>query len=222
MPEPEIQGSDLPELGDDSHFAATEGERIESAHRKNASDPDSQCHREPTTIPARHEHTKKDKKSGDTLAARAAETEVFGTCDPNLAGALLDQLILVTPEYDPIRSRNLLGALSTVRGMAPRDDFERLLIVEMVGVHNAAVRQLGLASQNGQPPEMIDANLHRAVRLSRTFVSLLDALNRHRGKGGQPMVVESVNVNDGGQAIVGPVSHTGREEPSEKMTGKMR
>jgi hypothetical protein len=64
-----------------------------------------------------------------------------------------------------------------------------------------------------QTTEGIDANTHRAVRLLRTFTSQVDALNRNRGKISQQMVVENVNVNDGGQAIVGPVEHHERVSP---------
>jgi len=42
-------------------------------------------------------------------------------------------------------------------------------------------------------------------RLSRTYARLLDALNRYRGKGQQKMIVEHVNVEAGGQAVVGNV-----------------
>jgi hypothetical protein len=38
----------------------------------------------------------------------------------------------------------------------------------------------------------------------------MEALNRHRGKLGQPTLVGNVNVNEGGQAIVGAVRHDGR------------
>jgi hypothetical protein len=38
---------------------------------------------------------------------------------------------------------------------------------------------------------------------------LLDALNRHRGKGQQKVTVEHVHVHEGGQAIVGTVETLG-------------
>ena len=45
-----------------------------------------------------------------------------------------------------------------------------------------------------------------AANASRTFVELLSALDRKRGKGGQQVVrVEHVHVHQGGQAIVGNV-----------------
>ena len=46
--------------------------------------------------------------------------------------------------------------------------------------------------------------------LSRSFAVLLEALNRHRGKGQQKVTVEHVTVNAGGQAIVGAVATPGR------------
>lgn len=47
------------------------------------------------------------------------------------------------------------------------------------------------------------------VTLSRTHATLLEALNRHRGKGQQKISVEHVHVHSGGQAIVGHVENPG-------------
>ena len=54
------------------------------------------------------------------------------------------------------------------------------------------------------------ANLGQAGKLTRSYAVLLEALDRHRGKG-QPQVVrvERVTVEAGGQAIVGAVSRRG-------------
>jgi hypothetical protein len=40
-------------------------------------------------------------------------------------------------------------------------------------------------------------NLSQANKLSRTYASLLDALNRHRSKGQQKVTVEHVHVHSG-------------------------
>jgi hypothetical protein len=42
-----------------------------------------------------------------------------------------------------------------------------------------------------------------------TYATLLDALNRHRGKGQQKVTVEHVHVHTGGQAVVGMVETPG-------------
>jgi hypothetical protein len=52
-------------------------------------------------------------------------------------------------------------------------------------------------------------NLNQANKLSRTHAALLDALNRHRGKGQQKVTVEHVHVHSGGQAVVGMVGTLG-------------
>ena len=53
-------------------------------------------------------------------------------------------------------------------------------------------------------------NLAQANKLSRTYATLLEALNRHRGKGQQKVTVEHVHVHSGGQAVVGLVENPGR------------
>ena len=56
-------------------------------------------------------------------------------------------------------------------------------------------------------------------RLSRAFAMLLDALNYHRGKGQQHILVEHVHVNSGGQAAVGNVGITRGDRGERRSTG---
>jgi hypothetical protein len=57
--------------------------------------------------------------------------------------------------------------------------------------------------------------LSQANKLSRTYATLLEALNRHRGKGQQKVTVEHVHVHSGGQAVVGMVETPGEGTPSK-------
>jgi hypothetical protein len=57
--------------------------------------------------------------------------------------------------------------------------------------------------------------LGSASKLSRTYAALLEALNRHRGKGRQVIRIERVTVEAGGQAIVGAVTQGGGGACSE-------
>jgi hypothetical protein len=62
-------------------------------------------------------------------------------------------------------------------------------------------------------------NLAQANKLSRTYATLLEALNRHRGKGQQKVTVEHVHVHPGGQAVVGVVEPAGggdRAKPEDQ------
>jgi hypothetical protein len=88
-----------------------------------------------------------------------------------------------------------------------------MLAVQMIGVHNSAVRFHMRASEEGQTFEGADANVLRAVRLLRLFNEQLQALASLRGKIGQQRVtVEHVHVYEGGQAIVGAVDTPGGRE----------
>jgi hypothetical protein len=58
-------------------------------------------------------------------------------------------------------------------------------------------------------------SLTQANKLSRTYAVLLDALNRHRGKGEQKVVVEHVHVHSGGQESRLPSSMPFTLEPDK-------
>ena len=64
--------------------------------------------------------------------------------------------------------------------------------------------QTSMAKKSGEPRKVEIDN-----KLSRTYATLLEALNRHRGKGQQKVTVEHVHVHQGGQAIVGNVQSPG-------------
>lgn len=136
---------------------------------------------------------------------------LLGTKDLEASRALVNQVCNIVTDVSGERSvENLKFTLPLINGIGPKDELEGLLAVQMIGVHNLAVQCLERASRKGQAPLIIDANVNRATKLLRTFTMQMEALNRHRGKIGHQMVVGNVNVNEGGQAIVGPVSKDGR------------
>lgn len=57
----------------------------------------------------------------------------------------------------------------------------------------------------GQGIEARDVNLKHAEKLMAVYTKQIEALNKHRGKGQQKITVKHVNVEAGGQAIVGNV-----------------
>ena len=94
-------------------------------------------------------------------------------------------------------------------GIGPRDPLEGMLAVQLVGLHDAAMECFRRGAMREQPGEFRDSNLTQANKLVRSYATLLEALDRHRGKGQQVVRVEHVTVNAGGQAIVGAVAHPG-------------
>ena len=94
-------------------------------------------------------------------------------------------------------------------GIGPRDEFEGMAAAQFLAAHNAAMECYRRAMISEQSFEGRRENLSQANKLSRTYTTLLDALNKHRGKGQQKVTVEHVHVHAGGQAVVGVVAHPG-------------
>src|SRR2546423_8152234 len=84
-----------------------------------------------------------------------------------------------------------------------------MIAAQLLAAHNAAMECYRRAMLAEQTFEARRENLTQANKLSRTYSVLLDALNRHRGKGQQKVTVEQVHVHAGGQAVVGTVERPG-------------
>ena len=110
-----------------------------------------------------------------------------------------------------------VASLSLLAGISPNDKFEGMLAVQLLASHNAAMECYLGAMIAEQTLEGRKDNLVQANKLSRTHAALLEALNRHRGKGQQKVTVEHVHVLNGGQAIVGNVVGGGALTKSENQ-----
>src|ERR1041384_5231919 len=84
-----------------------------------------------------------------------------------------------------------------------------MIAAQLIACHNASMESYRRAMIGEQTHEGRRENLNQANKLSRTYATLLEALNRHRGKGQQKVTVEHVHVHNGGQAIVGNIHPEG-------------
>ena len=126
-----------------------------------------------------------------------------------LANSVIKTLWLQNSDAET-QSRQFTAAVATLTGIAPEDELEGMLAGQLVAANAAAMECFRRAMLNEQSFEARKENLNQANKLSRTYVTLLEALNRHRGKGGQQKVtVEHVHVHAGGQAVVGAVQTGG-------------
>jgi hypothetical protein len=107
------------------------------------------------------------------------------------------------------RHRQMMAAIDGLIGIRPRDELEGMMAAQLIASHSAAMECYRRAMIGEQTFEGRRENLNQANKLSRSFTTLLDALNRHRGKGQQKVTVEHVHVHSGGQAIVGAVAPGG-------------
>ena len=99
------------------------------------------------------------------------------------------------------------GALKDIGG-SQSDQWNNTLV-------NQAVYSLWTGHSEGRRE-----SLNQASKLSRTSATLIEALNRHRGKGQQKVTVEHVHVHSGGQAVVGMIAPTSALANSEEPNAK--
>ena len=132
----------------------------------------------------------------------------FGLRDGKVAFQILTQAANLQCWSGSEKALDNFGtALGTLSEIGPRGALEMLLAVQMMGVHQAALKFLANATAEAQTPEGGDLNVLRAARLMRLFLEQVEAMQKLKGKHGQQKVtVEHVHVHQGGQAIVGAVS----------------
>ncbi len=135
--------------------------------------------------------------------------EATGAREPALQQRLIRQVAdtLWLPEglAEDERVALVHSAISMLQGIRPTDEMEGMLATQMVATHNAAMECLRRAMIPAQPPQGRDQNLRHASKLLSMYSRQIEVLNRHRGKGRQKVTVEYVNVEAGGQAIVGHI-----------------
>ena len=143
----------------------------------------------------------KDKPDIAGLASGAATLNVLNHM---VAAAFLG--VEPSPEMREWKQRALFD---TIRAMGPRDTIEGQLMAQMIAANEAAMECYRRAALPEQTFEGRQTALGHANKLARTYATLVETLNRHRGKGQQTVRVEHVTVEAGGQAIVGHVATGG-------------
>ncbi|OJU79975.1 MAG: hypothetical protein BGO10_01365 [Chlamydia sp. 32-24] len=93
--------------------------------------------------------------------------------------------------------------------MQPQDATEGMLYSQMLALHTLGLRYLDFAKE-AKTYRFQDSSMNHAIKLLKLHHETLETLSRYRRKGEQKVVVQHVNVNQGGQAIVGHVEHRGR------------
>lgn len=146
-----------------------------------------------------------------TIKGTAEETvlfffKTFGTLDNDCADLLINQISNAHPSINENNTAHIINQTTPLlQAIAPQDELEGMLAVQMVGIHNLTMEMMQRASAPNQTVEGVNYNINRITKLSRTFTAQLEVLNKHRGKGQQKMTVEHVHINEGGQAVIGNV-----------------
>ena len=145
----------------------------------------------------------KDETTAQVLAMR--ET---GTGDVRFFFGLLKQ-IAALGEQGRLASEDATDfALSVIGAVEPRDELEAMLAAQMAATHQATMMMARRLNQS-ETLQQTDAAERAMNKLSRTYTAQMETQKRYRSKAQQVVRVERVNVEDGGQAIVGSVHHEG-------------
>jgi hypothetical protein len=148
-----------------------------------------------------------------TIERDGALTGLFNTDDPDQASALLSHCLKTLHGNEAgdagEASDERKFMLSVVKETVPRDAVERMLAVQMAATHVATIRTAGMLARADMLPQY-EAYDRAFNKLTRTFTSQVEALRKYRNGGRQTVTVQHVNVEDGGQAIVGNVKARGR------------
>ncbi|MCF1710273.1 hypothetical protein L0V05_15780 [Tabrizicola sp. J26] len=182
-----------------------ENERIKEVARKfsdRADGPEMRLKINGTALEVAYAHD-------DAEAAAVLLMADMGTSDPHFFKGASSQIALIGSYGKQIDAEASNFVMSVVRGIAPKDELESMLAMQMGAIH-AATMTLARRLNNVTSIPQQDAAERALNKLARTFAMQMDTLKRYRTGGQQKVTVEHVTVNEGGQAIVGNLVHGGR------------
>jgi len=136
--------------------------------------------------------------------------EALGTGELDFYRGLVAQLANAASRGSEPDEDSINFMLSVIKGIQPRDQVEAMLASQMAAVHMATMtfaRRLAHVENILQQ----DSAERAFNKLVRTFAAQIEALKRYRTGGEQKVTVQHVTVSEGGQAIVGNVTHGVRQ-----------
>jgi hypothetical protein len=133
--------------------------------------------------------------------------EALGTTSRDFASGLLTQLASAGTVGSQPDEGAINFMLSVIEGIKLRDHVEAMMAAQMAAIHRAMMtftrRLSGVENIKQQ-----DSAAGALNKLARTFAMQVEALKRYRTGGEQKVTVQHVTISEGGQAIVGNVTHT--------------
>jgi len=146
---------------------------------------------------------KGDNRSGQRLVVRQEDTlkKLFGNEHDEIANGLFRQCVKVlkadeaSDEFGGNDER--MFVVAAIAEIKPRDGVERMLAVQMAATHVAMIRA-GRSMANAGSLEAIKVHNNAYTKLAQTYAAQMEALRKHRNGGKQTVIVQHVNVKDGG------------------------
>ena len=160
----------------------------------------------------------KETEVWEIIATDSEDAFYMGTYDNDLTTDIINQISNTSftgNRSSELKAISMNATMASLLEIDPQDSTELMLGAQMVTAHNVAMEMARRALLvEGQTDEVVNFNVNRMTKLMRTYTAQMEALNKYRNKGKQKITVkhQHVNVNDGGQAIVGDVNQGGGDE----------
>jgi len=154
---------------------------------------------------------KHDEETGIYQVSSSDGEDMFymGTHNLDLTTNIINQVTRICSSgiEDPEVITNKANAsMAAILEIDPQDSTELMLAAQMVTVHNLLMEMSYRALLSEQTEDGVNFNINRTTKLMRTYMAQMEALNKYRNKGKQQITVQHVNVNDGGQAVIGDIN----------------
>jgi len=139
------------------------------------------------------------------LDALELELVEFGF-EPDFTAEILRQITGCLSSWDGNKRLSLRFARSIIKNVKTGDQMEMLLVVQMICDH---IAKMNLTARMNATKEVDHCASYGNLsnKFSRTFVDQLGALQRLRSGPQQNLTVNNVSVSEGGQAVVGHITH---------------
>ncbi len=139
--------------------------------------------------------------------------DLAGTANLAFAEHLMGQIVsfAINLEQKPGKNQKAVNAImGAVHGLAPNDEAEAMLISQMAVCQGYAMELMTRAAHT-DTLVVAESVVNMANKLMRTYTAQMQTLAKYRGKvSQQKVIVEHVNVEAGGQAVVGAVQAGGQ------------
>src|SRR2546425_5318783 len=143
----------------------------------------------------------------DARIGQALVMEALASADWDFLQGIVNQLANASTHGQNTDERGLNFMLSVIKGIEPRDQLEAMLAAQMAAVHVATMTFAR---------DLAPANTSAFTKLTRTFAMQMEALKRYRSGAEQKVTLQHVSVAEGGQAIIGNVTHAPRKNGQEQ------
>jgi hypothetical protein len=145
---------------------------------------------------------------GNGIHVKVTQGErLLGSHDRRFYSALSSQLVNAVSKGDEISQEESDFAFAVLENLKPRDEAEGMLIAQMAAVHVQAMK-FARKLNHAQTIEELEVMEKTLNKLTRSFTGQMEVLRKYRNGGEQKFTVQHVNVNEGGQAVVGNINQS--------------